>query len=48
MEQMSVNGEILLIGKAADVFAELERIAAFSRYGIGWCHPLSPGEISGN
>jgi len=48
MEQMSLNGEILLIGKAADVFAELERIAAFSQHGIGWCHPLCPVDISAN
>jgi hypothetical protein len=48
MEQLALNGEILLIGKAADVFAEMERIVAFSRHGIGWCHPFCPGDLSGN
>jgi hypothetical protein len=48
MEQMALNGEILLIGKAADVFAELERIAAFSQHGIGWCHPLPAAPVSAN
>ena len=48
MEQMSLNGEILLIGKAADVFAELERIAAFSRHGIGWSHLLYPVRLCAN
>jgi len=48
MEQLAIGGQVFLIGRAREVFAELERIAAFSEYGIGWCHPIRLLDISAN
>lgn len=41
MKQIVIEDRIYFIGKSAEVFAEMARVIAFSRYAIGWIYTVN-------